>query len=257
MKLLVTGDIHYALRQYDWLSSVASGFDGVVIAGDLLQVAATVELNAQIVVVRTYLRSLSKQTKLIVCSGNHDLNANSDTGERVPDWFADLGSPDITVDGERTWLGDTLVSVFPWWDGPDAKTKIEAQMAEDAHERRRTWIWAYHAPPTDTPTSWGGHRHFGDPELTRWIAKYAPDIVFCGHVHQAPFISDGAWADRIGETWVFNMGQQPGDVPSHIVVDIEHSRAIWNSIAGAEELDLLTPTEKPVAVSAEPEWLKA
>ncbi len=257
MKLLVTGDIHYALRQYDWLLKTAPEFDAIVITGDLLEIASAVELNAQIVVVRTYLRKLAEQTRLIVCSGNHDLNARNSGGERMPDWLADLGAPEITVDGERTWLGDTLVSVFPWWDGPDAKAQIAAQLSRDAQERKGTWIWAYHAPPANTPTSWGGQRHFGDPELTRWLEVYAPDVVLCGHVHQAPFIRDGAWADRIGDTWVFNMGQQPGDIPSHIILDTKHFRAMWNSISGAEELDLTAPTGRPVALSAAPDWLRA
>lgn len=257
MKLLVTGDIHYALKQYDWLLRVAPRFDGVLIAGDLLQAASSVDLPAQIVVVRTYLRKLAARTKLIVCSGNHDLNALSAHGERVPDWLKDLGDREIAVDGDRVLFNDTLISVFPWWDGPQAKTEIAAQLQQDAAARRGCWIWAYHAPPMDHPTSWGGKRHFGDPELTRWIGDYSPTAVFSGHVHQAPFIKDGAWASQIGSTWVFNMGQQPGDVPAHIIFDTAANRALWTSIAGAEELDLAASGSRPAPVMDAPEWLTA
>ncbi|MDJ0858036.1 MAG: metallophosphoesterase [Dinoroseobacter sp.] len=257
MKLLVTGDIHYALKQYDWLLKSAPDFDGVVITGDLLEVASAVDLNAQIVVVRAYLQKLAAKTRLIVCSGNHDLNAKKPDGERVPDWLGELGARNITVDGDRARFADTLVSVFPWWDGPDAKARIAVQLARDVQEPRTSWIWAYHAPPADTPTSWGGRRYFGDPELTRWIEAYGPDLVFCGHVHQAPFTKEGAWADRVGSSWVFNMGQQPGEIPSHIIVDIARQKAMWTSIAGAEELDLSTETSRPVPLSAAPDWLRA
>ena len=51
VQLLVTGDIHYALRQYDWLLEAAPDFDAVVIAGDLLEVASAVAPDAQIVVI--------------------------------------------------------------------------------------------------------------------------------------------------------------------------------------------------------------
>ena len=34
MKCLLVLDIHYALKQFDWTSSVAADFDVVIIAGD-------------------------------------------------------------------------------------------------------------------------------------------------------------------------------------------------------------------------------
>jgi Icc-related predicted phosphoesterase len=58
MKILVVADLHYALKQYDWLKSVAADFDVVVLAGDLLEISSSVERRAQIVVVRAYLEEL-------------------------------------------------------------------------------------------------------------------------------------------------------------------------------------------------------
>ena len=43
-----------------------------------------------------------------------------------------------------------------------------------------------------------------------------------GHVHQAPFVPGGGWVDRIGTTWVFNAGQQPGPVPARVEIDLRH-----------------------------------
>jgi Icc-related predicted phosphoesterase len=68
----------------------------------------------------------------------------------------------------------------------------------------------HHAPPAQSPTSWGGNRYFGDVELREWIERYQPNIVLSGHVHQSPFVKEGSWVDRIGETWVFNAGQHAG-----------------------------------------------
>ena len=96
----------------------------------------------------------------------------------------------------------------------------------------------YHWPPTDSPTSWTGRRHYGDADLASWIAEYGPDIVLTGHVHQPPFRSDGAWADPIGGTWVVNPGRQTGAVPARIEIDLHAGTAVWISMLGSEELRL-------------------
>ena len=49
MRLLLVADLHYTLRQYDWLLSRAAEFDAVVLAGDLLSIASPVAIEAQIV----------------------------------------------------------------------------------------------------------------------------------------------------------------------------------------------------------------
>ena len=196
-------------------------------------------------------------TRVAVCSGNHDLNAESPGGERIADWFDDLQTFQIATDGMAIWFGDVMVSVFPWWDGPEAKARIAEQLARDAQESPAFWAWVYHAPPAQSPTSWAGSRFFGDPELSEWIETYQPDLVLSGHVHQAPFVTDGAWADKTGKTWVFNMGQQPGEIPSHIIFDTSHGKALWYSIAGSEELDLNAADAAPQPLTAAPDWITA
>jgi hypothetical protein len=57
-------------------------------------------------------------------------------------------------------------------------------------------------------------------------------------VHQAPFVDGGGWADRIGSTWVFNAGQQPGPVPPHIAVDLTGCRAVWTWAEDRAEVHL-------------------
>ena len=96
----------------------------------------------------------------------------------------------------------------------------------------------YHWPPLGSPTCWTGKRDYGDTELGGWIAEHQPDIVLTGHVHGPPFRSDGAWADRIGDTWVFNAGRQIGPVPARIELDLDTGVATWISLAGHEHLDL-------------------
>jgi hypothetical protein len=75
-------------------------------------------------------------------------------------------------------------------------------------------------------------------------------------VHQSPFISDGSWFDRLGETWVFNAGLQPGRPPVYIVLDIERGTAFWLSAGDAQCIDLNAPLQRPAkAVIDPPAWL--
>ncbi len=256
MKILVVADIHYSLKQYDWLLAVAGGFDLVILAGDLLEIASSVERRAQVIVVRTYLEQLAEKTRVAVCSGNHDLDATDPAGEQVAAWMRDLGDMGIASDSTTLRIGGTLVTICPWWDGPEAREAIGAQLALASREPRDRWIWVYHAPPADSPVSWGGKRSFGDEALSRWIETYAPDIVVSGHVHQSPFVSEGSWADRIGSSWVFNTGQQIGPVPAHIVFDLGAGSAFWFSIYGNETLALDSPLQRPIGALRDwPEWL--
>ncbi len=110
---------------------------------------------------------------------------------------------------------DTLVTVCPWWDGESARRKIGGQISRDFARKQSdptigTWTWVYHAPPSGSPTCWDGKKHYGDAALVKWIDFYQPDLVFTGHIHQAPFSAAGSWVDRIGKTWIFNSGRQIG-----------------------------------------------
>ena len=193
MRCLVVADLHYSLPQFDWLLSAAPQFDLVIFAGDALDVGSAVDFRAQIVVVKKYLALLSAITPVILCSGNHDLDERSPEGEKISRWIGEVRELGIACDGDSLSIGDTLFTVCPWWDGPLVKQRIEDQLREAAGRRPARWIWAHHAPPANSPTSWGGKRFFGDVELVRWIETYRPSMVISGHVHQSPFIPDGSW----------------------------------------------------------------
>ena len=258
MRLLAVADLHYSLPQFDWVLEIAADFDVVVLAGDLLELASIVDRRAQAVVVRKYFERLRAVTRLLICSGNHDLDAPHESGEKVAKWLAASPDDGIITDGESIELDGVLFTVCPWWDGPITRAGIAVQLAEAAKAERRLWIWIHHAPPDKSPTSWGGARHFGDAELVQWIMQYKPDIVLSGHVHQSPFVKDGSWVDRIGNTWVFNAGQQFGAPPTHIIIDTDEGEALWFSSAGNQFIRLRDPLERPVAkLEAIPDWLKA
>jgi len=256
MRCLVVADLHYSLPQFDWLLSAAPHFDLVIFAGDALDVGSFVDFRAQIVVVRKYLTLLSGITRVILCSGNHDLDERSAEGEKISRWIGEVRELGVACDGDSLTIGDTLFTVCPWWDGPLVKARIDSQLCEAAAARLKQWIWVHHAPPANSPTSWGGKRFFGDVELAQWIQSYQPSMVISGHVHQSPFIPDGSWFDRLGDTWVFNTGLQPGRPPVYIVLDIDDGRAFWLSAASKQCIALRATLQRPAQpVTNPPAWL--
>ena len=238
-KVLVVSDLHYTLKQLDWVVSVAGDYALVVVAGDHLDISSTVEPDAQIAVVLEYLARIAAKTTVVACSGNHDLNARNELDERAALWLDAARHSGVFVDRMRLETDLAVVTVCPWWDGQATRDVVDRQLAEDAAlVDGRQWIWVYHAPPEGSPTSWTGQRHYGDEELVAWIGQHGPDIVVCGHVHQSPFETGGSWIDRIGSTLVLNSGRQIGPVPAHIELDTESAVARWSSLKGIEERSL-------------------
>ena len=237
MRYLVASDLHYSLPQLDWIASNAADYDAVVLAGDHLDVAGRAELNSQIILLTALFTRLADRTVLIANSGNHDLTARRSHGEKAAIWLDDVDNRVVT-DGSRRQIGDDLVSVCAWWEGPVTRRELEHQLADDAGARASSgvWIWVYHSPPDRSPTSWSGKRHFGDDALNELALTYQPDLVLTGHVHDAPFRNDGSWHDRIGSTLVLNAGRQTGPVPAHLVVDTTERHVNWSSLAGQEAI---------------------
>jgi Icc-related predicted phosphoesterase len=238
VRILLVSDLHYTLRQFDWLVEAGPRFDLIVLAGDHLDISSSVELDAQIVVIVRYIELLQSSTRVLVSSGNHDLTGVDSNGERAALWLDEARAAGALTDGDSVLIGDTLITVCPWWDGPAGRAAVVEQLAADAARRPARWVWVYHWPPTDSPTSWTGTKHYGDPDLSGWIAEFTPDVVLTGHVHEPPFKPEGGWADLIGSTWVFNAGRQIGATPTRIEIDFETGTATWESLMGVEQVDL-------------------
>lgn len=240
--VLVVGDVHYDMRQLDWLLAHATEHELVVVVGDLLDVSSTVPLAAQIPVVLRYLEKLASRTRVAVCSGNHDLTERDADGEQAAPWLAGATASGVVVDNGSLMVGDDLLSVFPWWDGPVGRARLEAALAEQSEQRERggarRWIWVYHWPPPDLPVSWIGTKTYGDADLAGWVEQYRPDLVLTGHVHQSPWVDGGSWVAPTGSTWILNAGRQTGPEPSHSVVDLDAWTATWWSYEGEQEQSL-------------------
>ena len=60
----------------------------------------SVDFRAQILVVKKYLTLLSGVTRVILCSGNHDLDERSAEGEKIARWIGEVRELGIACDGD-------------------------------------------------------------------------------------------------------------------------------------------------------------
>jgi Icc-related predicted phosphoesterase len=236
VRVLAVSDLHYRLRHYDWLVGAAAGADVVSLAGDLADVASPVPFEVQVVVLDRYLDQLAGRAVVLAASGNHDLDGPGPHGEQVASWLRRPRGGPVVTDGRSHDLDGVRFTVAPWWDGPASKAEVEAQLAAAAVDRPPWWVWVYHSPPAGTPLCRDGQREFPDHDLAGWIEEHQPDVVLCGHIHQAPWVEGGSWHARIGRTLVINPGRQVGPVPPHVTIDTEAGTAAWFGVFRSETI---------------------
>jgi Icc-related predicted phosphoesterase len=238
MKILVVSDLHYRLPHYDWLVQAADDVDVVALVGDLADVVNPVPFEVQVVVLEKYLNLLGDKAMVLVSSGNHDLDGPGEHGEQVAAWLHRDRTGRVHVDGASVDVDGTRFTICPWWDGPATKGVVADQLAQAAQDRPERWVWLYHSPPAGTVLCRDGRREFPDHDVAGWIDEFTPDLVLCGHIHQAPWIDGGSWHDRIDDTWVFNAGKQRGPIPAHITIDTELGTAEWFGVFSVESVEL-------------------
>ena len=238
MRLLFVADLHYSLKQFDWLLAHAREYDVAVIGGDLLDLASDLDADVQIAIVEKYIRLLQQQALVVVSSGNHDGDSRNAADESVAEWVRTIRAERLHVDGDSFDLGDTRITVCPWWDGQLSRGELQTQLEQEAQKVRGRWLWIHHAPPEGARTSWTGRKFVGDEFLRGWIDRFQPEMVLSGHIHNSPFYEAGSWIDRIGKKWVFNPGRQIGPQPTTITLDLSAMTAEWNSQEGRSVRDL-------------------
>lgn len=250
-RVLVVSDLHGYRPHLDWLRIHARDYDLVVVPGDFDDSSADVPPDARAAITSGFVSELAAATPVALCSGNHDLDGQSDAGERVSGWVRSLGA-NAYGDGEVVFCGEHAISLLPWWDGPIGADAMRAQVADHAAARAgRSWIWVHHAPAAGSPTSWDGVCCRGDHLLAELVDEYAPSLVLTGHVHDAPFLDGGDWHDRRGNTLLLNAGRQLTSTPSHIELDLEAGVATWHAeLAGVRRSESVAVTDRPVSVAA-------
>jgi len=128
-------------------------------------------------VIEKYLYRLLQQTRVVVCSGNHDLDSRNAAGEAAAGWLYDAKAANLFLDGTSVELSGALLTICPWWDGAISRAEVEAELALPAGMIKRPWIWVYHAPPAGSAVCWNGRKSEGDEFLRESILRFGPDLV--------------------------------------------------------------------------------
>jgi len=173
MRILLTSDLHYKLRQYDWVIGAASNFDATVIAGDHIDAFSPVPGIVQIAALSASFTAVSRASHLVLCSGNHDLNARNHAGEKTADWLDGLRTANVAVDGDTVTVADTLFTVCPWWDGPYARAEQKLESAS----RQRRGRWSGSITHHLKVRSVGPASATGDAVLAELVKRYSPTAV--------------------------------------------------------------------------------
>ena len=231
VRFLLVSDLHYRLRQFDWLLTQAAAVDAVMIAGDLLDIRSAVALDVQAIAVT---RPCATSPAAPRSSPRRATTTSTAVTRRGRRWRAGCGrwpATACTSTTPRCVLGDDLVHGVSLVGRPaSSRESLDDCLARDRGAPSPAGGSGCTTPrPSGSPLAWDGRRAWGDEVLSGWIERYGPDLVLIGHVHQAPFARGGSWVDRIGATWVFNAGQQPGPVPARVEVDLDANTATWTS----------------------------
>ncbi|HWP82470.1 MAG TPA: metallophosphoesterase [Bacteroidota bacterium] len=194
MKLLAFTDIHGSYEKTESIIRHEASFDGIIIAGDLTTIGSAAEAE------QALHRFQSFGKPLFVVSGNMD-------PPELDEVFDRMG---LLVSGKGAMLGD--VGIFGVSGSPVTPMKTPYEISEEEIRKRaeKGWrevenalvkIFVPHAPPHGTTVDkiFIG-KHVGSVALREFVEKYQPDVLVCGHIHEA------RGKDLIGKTLIVNCG---------------------------------------------------
>jgi hypothetical protein len=156
--------------------------------------------------------------RLFALAGNMDSPA-------IDARLADLG---VSLDGRGARLDD--VGVFGVSAAPYSPLHTPYELSDDELERRlengftdvrecRVKIFCPHAPPKDTACDrLRSGEHVGSSVLRAFVEREQPDVVLCGHIHEARS------TDTIGRAQIVNPG--PATAGHYAVVDVDETVAV-------------------------------
>ena len=194
MRILALSDIHGSYDAVDQILKAEGDFDALLVCGDITTNGTPAEAEAAV-------RRMQQFGKpVLVVTGNMDprpLEASMQT----------LG---VSIDGTGRMIGD--VGFFGVSAAPFSPLRTPYEISEEEISRKaesgwevvaaaRWKVFVPHAPPRDTMMDriWSG-KHVGSTAVRRFVEARQPDVLVCGHIHEA------RGTDRLGKTRLINCG---------------------------------------------------
>ncbi len=206
MRVLAFSDIHGGYRQVERVLASQAQFDAIIIGGDLTNAGTAREA-------REAIRAMLDHGKPVVAvAGNMDPLP-------VEEELRALG---VSLDSCGRTIGD--VGFFGVSGAPISVLRTPNEITEEEILRRaeagwkdvagcRRRVFVPHAPPVGTALDrLRDGRHVGSTAVRDFIERRKPDLVVCGHIHEA------RGTDRIDSTMIVNCG--PAGKGYYAVVDL-------------------------------------
>lgn len=205
MRLLAAADVHSSLDRFSRILDAAGPIDVILLAGDLTNFGSARDAEA---IVRM---AGAEGARVLAVAGNCD-SASIDA--HLAELGVSLFRRGVAVDG----VGFVGLSAMPPWQRTMYHFS-EKELADALETGRRQLAGAErlvvlsHCPPHDTRvdrTMFG--RHFGSTALRAFVERVEPELVVCGHIHEARGV------DRLGRTTVVNCG--PANRGCHALIEL-------------------------------------
>jgi Icc-related predicted phosphoesterase len=194
MRFLAFTDIHGSYESVDRIISSDQGADGIIIGGDLTTYGSPEEGEKAIRVFQNC------GLPVFAVAGNMD----------SPEFDSKHEALGVSINARGMMLGE--VGLFGVSASPftSMNTPYEIEENEIARRAEMGWkdvsaarwkIFVPHSPPRDTKLDkimLG--RHVGSTAVRSFIEQHQPDVVVCGHIHEA------RGTDTIGKTKIVNCG---------------------------------------------------
>jgi uncharacterized protein len=205
MKILAATDVHSHTDAFAQILADAGPVDLVLLGGDLTNFGSPDDAQA---IVRL---AGSKGARVLAVAGNCD---SPQIDARLAELGVSLFRRGLTVES----VGFVGLSAMPPW----VRTMYHFSEAElaDALETGRLQVASAprlvvlsHAPPHGTRADRLGHgRHAGSTALREFVDRVQPELVVCGHIHEARGI------DELGPTTIVNCG--PAGKGHYALIDL-------------------------------------
>ncbi len=212
MKILALSDIHGAFETMRRIIKGEHTADVIVLAGDLTTRGSAQDLKEVLDRATGFLKPV------LTVLGNMD----------PPQLLSVLEATGTSVDGDAMMIGDVGfigVSASPFsplhtpYEVADQELGARAERGWSNLDRARWNIMVAHTPPAGTTTDrLHSGSHVGSPSLRAFIERRQPDLVICGHIHEARGV------DTIGNSQIVNCG--PAFEGSYAIIDIDEQLTV-------------------------------